>query len=149
MDLYLSSALPAAFLIGLAYVGWRDLTELRIPDHATAPLAVLGLVWIVVEPSASWVVHLAAAAIGGATFVLIGRAYLALKGQEGLGLGDAKLVTVGGLWLGPDLAMAIATGTGIAVIATGVLILAERRFGSDPIPLGFYLGIGFSLFSVL
>ena len=142
--------LMACFMLGLSYIAYRDWIDFRIPDHATIPLGALGLVWIALFRPEAWFFHAGAALVGGFIFWLIAALYKRLRGKDGLGLGDAKLVAVGGFWLGLDLAFAIALGTGIALGATLALIVLKLRGRGDPIPLGFYLAIGFivtSLFS--
>ena len=139
----LQHILLACFMLGLSNIAYQDWTEFRIPDHATLPLGGLGLVWIALYRPDDWLFHASAALVGGVSFWLIARIYLRARGRDGLGLGDAKLVVVGGLWLGLDLAWAIALGTGIALGATLLLLAFKLREYSDPIPLGFYLSIGF------
>lgn len=134
----------AAFLVGLVYIAYRDWREFRIPDHATLPLAVLGLVWIASYRSDVWLHHIAAALVGGLAFWLIAWAYKRMRRREGLGLGDVKLVAVGGLWLGLTLPLGVALGTAFALSATLGLMGAGMRSGRDAIPLGFYLALGFA-----
>ncbi len=80
------------------------------------------------------------AACGYTGFALLAWAYRRLRGREGLGLGDAKLLAAGGAWLGaallPDVLLA-AAGTAI--------LWALRRGPVDPaarVPFGPFLGAG-------
>lgn len=85
---------------GLLALAWTDARTMLLPDALTLPLLLLGLgatLWLTPEDIAD---HALAAAIGVSAFALISRAYQRLRGQPGLGLGDAKLLGVAGAWLG-------------------------------------------------
>jgi leader peptidase (prepilin peptidase)/N-methyltransferase len=84
-------------LICLAAV---DLAVFRLPDALTLPLLAAGLAVALVLPGRPILDHLGAAAGGWALLSLLARAYRRLRGAEGLGLGDAKLLGAAGAWLG-------------------------------------------------
>ena len=95
------AALAAAVLfwslIALAVI---DLETGFLPDAVTLPLIVVGLavnVWGLFVP---WQGALIGAVAGYAAFWLIAEAFYRLRGAEGLGLGDAKLLAALGAWLG-------------------------------------------------
>jgi leader peptidase (prepilin peptidase)/N-methyltransferase len=73
----------------------------------------------------------------------VGEAYARLRGREGLGLGDAKLLAVAGAWLGwraLPVVVVIACGAGLGWAA--VRLLMRGRTGlAEPIAFGAPLSV--------
>jgi len=124
----------------LLTLGWIDALCQRLPDILTLPLLVAGLSEaLLLEPDA--LTNRAIGAIAAyAGFRLIALVFRRLRGREGLGEGDAKLLAAGGAWVGawllPDVLVA---GAGTA------LLYAVRKFRLDPserIPFGPFLAAG-------
>ncbi len=98
-----------------------DMRSMVLADSLTLPLVAAGL-------AVSWALGtetLYDAAIGAAlgflSFALIGWLYRKLRGREGLGLGDAKLLAAAGAWL---------TWQALpSVVAWGVSFRRRRRAG--------------------
>ncbi len=89
-----------------ALFGWAllallalDLGHYWLPDRLTIPLLGLGLVFGLGSP----VERLLGALVGGGGFLLLALGYKRLRGREGLGLGDAKLMAALGSWLSPAM----------------------------------------------
>ena len=85
---------------GLLALAWIDLAAWRLPDALTLPLVVLGL-------AASWwldrdglLEHAVGCIAGGAGLWGFGALYRRVRGRDGLGLGDVKLLAAGGAWDG-------------------------------------------------
>jgi len=103
-----AASTPPGVVLALSLgLGWTLLTlaivdarALRLPDKLTLPLLVAGLAAALALPGAPFVDHLAGAAAGYGVLAAIGWGYWRLRGQEGLGLGDAKLLAAAGAWLG-------------------------------------------------
>jgi leader peptidase (prepilin peptidase)/N-methyltransferase len=86
--------------------------------------------------------HLIGAALGFVVFATIAFAYVRLRGFEGLGMGDAKLMAALGAWLGWQglpTALLFAAFTALAYVLARSL--AGRRV-TDPIPFGTFLALG-------
>ncbi|MXY16235.1 MAG: prepilin peptidase [Acidobacteria bacterium] len=154
-------AAPALFLLQYSVVGWQPLlgarlllcaaliilfvTDLRhrlLPDAVTLTGIGAGLAAaLVVEPA--WWDALLAAAAGGGLLLAVARAYFLLRGEEGLGMGDVKMLAMIGAFLGWQLtfvALLLATVLGSAVgIGMLALGLADRRY---PLPFGSFLAVG-------
>ncbi len=114
---------PAGFAGAL--LGWTllallvlDAEHFWLPDALTLPLLGAGLLLGAGEPAD----RLMGAAVGGGALLGLALAYRGLRGREGLGLGDVKLMAALGAWLslgllGPLLLLAALLGLGLALLA--------------------------------
>jgi leader peptidase (prepilin peptidase)/N-methyltransferase len=135
-------------------LGWSLLTlaandrrEFVLPDILTLPLIPSGLV-------VAWAIdpgllggHALGALAGFASLALIASAYRRLRGREGLGLGDAKLLAAAGAWLGWQGLPSVVL---IAAIAALALALATAFGGgklawTSRIAFGPHLALAFWL----
>lgn len=128
-------------LLALALIDWRTLI---LPDALTLPLLVagLGVAWLI-DPRAA-LEHLLGAGLGFALFASIAWAYARLRGREGLGLGDAKLLAAAGAWVswtGLPSVVLLAALAALAATLAGMLggAVAER---DRPIAFGPFLALG-------
>jgi leader peptidase (prepilin peptidase) / N-methyltransferase len=128
----------------LLTAGWIDLRTWLLPDVLILPLIVLGLVeawWL----APGYVVDRAAGALLG-YFMLWGIAWLyrRLRGRDGLGLGDAKLLAAAGAWVGAmGLSSVVLIGAVTALIAAGGLMASGMRLDRySALPFGPFLALG-------
>lgn len=87
--------------LGLLASAFIDLEHLYLPDPITFGGIALGLLTIPLRHETSWLDSL----IGGAVGFLVvwlpfDRLYRLIRGRVGMGLGDAKLVALAGVWFG-------------------------------------------------
>lgn len=128
-------------LLALAAIDWR---HQLLPDPLTALLIVAGLAVAYTLGGGALAHHAIGAAAGFAALALIRMAYSALRGREGLGLGDAKLAAAAGAWVswtGLASVVLIAALAALAVALVGALRGAELRPDSR-LPFGPYLALG-------
>lgn len=120
-----------------------DVTEFWLPDRLNLTLALAGLAAgaIGIEP------ELAERLIGGVggfgALWLIGFGYKRLRGREGLGGGDPKLLGAIGLWLGWRMLPAVlllAALTGLALVLVGMVRGRAAKL-DDRMPFGALLAI--------
>lgn len=129
----------------VAWIAVRDMRDFIIPDAPLISIAVLALALRVTSAGPSWPNEVTLALLdalfcGGAVFVLR-ETYFRLRGYDGIGFGDVKLVAAGGMLIGTiDMALAIlaASLTGISIIL-GALVLS-RRDAIERLPFGALLG---------
>ena len=122
---------------GLLALGWIDWEHMRLPDVLTLPLILLGLAttaWL--DPDAL-TDHAAAAALGYLAFRAIALAYRRLRGREGLGQGDAKLLAASGAWAGVALLPDIVLGAALLGLATAAAQALLRRDVRADVPVAF------------
>lgn len=131
-------ALLAWVLLALAIL---DARHFWLPDALTLPLVFAGLT---VGELATGVVlrdRIIGAAVGYGALLLIAVGYRRLRGRDGLGLGDAKLLGALGAWFGwhaLPFQLLVASFTGLLF----VLATARRGEGmsaSRRVPLGVFL----------
>lgn len=111
----------------LLALAWIDAEHFWLPDALTLPLVVagLGVTWWL-DPGAI-TDHAAAAALAYALLRGLMLAYRRWRGRDGLGQGDAKLLTAGGAWLGLAALPWVLFGGAVAGL---LLALAMRRSGT-------------------
>jgi leader peptidase (prepilin peptidase)/N-methyltransferase len=128
----------------LLALAWIDARHMILPDVLTLPLVLAGLVfaWFL-EPELI-AEHAIGAAAGWVLFWGISRLYRMLRGRDGLGEGDAKLMAGAGAWvswmgLGPVMLVGAATGL---VVAVGMHLRGKDLSGATAIPFGPPLAFG-------
>lgn len=84
-------------LLALAWIDWE---HMLLPDVLTWPLILAGLGATLLHDPAATPEHAAAAAAGYVAFRTIELAYRRLRGRDGLGQGDARLLAAAGAWVG-------------------------------------------------
>lgn len=131
-------------LPALAALSWIDLRTMRLPDPLTLPLVGVGIVQSWYFTGVLWHAIIGAAA-GYLFFVAIEKGYRALRGNDGLGRGDAKLLAAGGAWCGwVGLPWIVLIASSSGLLFAGALTLAGRRL-SGMMPFGPFLAFGIAL----
>jgi leader peptidase (prepilin peptidase)/N-methyltransferase len=132
---FLLSLCLAWGLLVLAIVDWFDF---RLPDLLTLPLIGGGLIAATLLPAESLLEHVGAAAAGYGSLWVIAWMYRRVRGQEGLGLGDAKLAAAAGAWLGfgplPSVLL-LGSVVGILWVVIAAVVHGRAEF-SKRIPFG-------------
>ncbi len=137
---FLLSLCLAWGLLVLVIIDWLDF---RLPDLITLPLIAGGLVAAALLPAEHVLDHTAAAAAGYAALWVIAWAYRRVRGQEGLGLGDAKLAAAAGAWLGPEplpSVLLLASMSGILWIVVAAIFRGRTEL-TQRIPFGVPLSL--------
>lgn len=122
------AGVTALFGWWLLLIALLDLEHQWLPDALTLPLIPLGLAaaWAGFGPP--WPERLAGAAIGWAALFLIAFLYRRLRGREGMGGGDPKLMGAIGAWTGAWYLPAVLLGAGLLGLAA---VLAMRMRGEE------------------
>jgi len=136
----LVAALFGCLMIALALI---DLEHFILPDRITLPGIALGLL---AQPLVGWVglrSALLGAAVGAGVILGMNAIWQALRGIQGFGLGDVKMLAMIGAFLGLSgvlvtlfLAALLGSLTGLALLFRGRIRLQSR------LPFGFFLSIG-------
>ena len=140
-----------AFAMMCVLLAFIDVAVRRLPDMLTGPLAAIGIVGL---GSTSYLARdmtpvfrgLIGAALAGGFFLAL--AWFRPDGK-GMGLGDAKLAAVLGLYLGwlgwKDLMLGFFAGTFVAALFAVALVATGRADRKSSIPYGPFLLLGAAL----
>ncbi|MGC8475125.1 MAG: prepilin peptidase [Acetobacteraceae bacterium] len=128
---------------GLLALGWTDLRRWVLPDALTLPLLLAGLAAAAALTPDRLGTDALGAAAGWGGFALIGTLYRRLRGREGLGGGDAKLLGAGGAWLGVAALPTVVLAAALAglVAALSLWRPGRRLSASTAIPFGPFLAL--------
>ncbi|HEX3675574.1 MAG TPA: A24 family peptidase [Rhizomicrobium sp.] len=127
-------------LLALAVIDWQ---RFLLPDALTAPLALFGLAAAWFLDRGAFLNHVIGCAAGFLVFAGITVLYRRLRGREGLGLGDAKLLGALGAWVSwQGLPSVIFIGAVTGLLFVLVQSLAGRRIeATTRIPFGTFLAL--------
>ncbi|KRA57825.1 hypothetical protein ASD79_16050 [Caulobacter sp. Root655] len=121
-------------VLGLALLSSAliDARTRRLPDLLTVLIAAAGatLAWTRAPTDLALGVVAAIAAFGLLQFVRL--AFRALRGHDGMGFGDVKLIVALCLWLGPAMAWAIVIAGLVGLAAIAVIRPRDRRAPFGP-----------------
>ncbi|MDO9712286.1 prepilin peptidase [Paracraurococcus lichenis] len=112
----------------LLALGWIDWERMLLPDLLTLPLIPAGLAVTLALAPQDLTAHALGAVLGYAAFRGLALLYRALRGREGLGEGDAKLLAVAGAWLGwPGLPDVVLLAALLGLALAGLQALRRGR----------------------
>ena len=128
----------------LIVISFIDLDSFLLPDIYTIPGALAAFACATFLLPLSWSDSLIGAAAGGGGFWLIQKSYKALKGIEGLGTGDIKLMLLLGALLGWQALPIMIFLSSISGLAVSVLYLLKKEANGlqTAIPFGPFLSLG-------
>lgn len=117
-----------------------DIQSFRLPDKLTFPLMGFGILegyFMGDIPS-----RLIGVAVGYLAFLAIEYGFKALRGKDGLGRGDAKLLAAGGAWCGwMGLPFIVLIASGFGLLAA-LLPSVRKSAENGRIPFGPFLALG-------
>jgi leader peptidase (prepilin peptidase)/N-methyltransferase len=135
------TAVLAWVLLFLAVV---DLRHLWLPDAVTLPLIPAGLAVVWLAQPERLLDHAVGAAAGFGLLAGVRWAHMRLRGEEGLGLGDAKLYAAAGAWVGWAGLPGVLLIAGVAGLAgIGLQRIVRGRPVERQMPFGPWLALGF------
>ena len=131
-------ALALVFCVVLAAVTVTDLERRIIPNRVVAAGAVAALALAAASDPASVPQRVLWAGAAGGMLLVV-----ALAAPRALGMGDAKLVAMMGLYLGSAVAPALLVGFGSGALAGGALVARHGRAARKrAIPFAPFLALG-------
>lgn len=149
----------SAILVVLIFTDWR---ERILPDVVNfTGLAFALMISFFVRPedgTAMWIANrmfdfpppapvisfadaVIGAAVGGGLLWLVGEGYFRLRGREGMGFGDVKMMLMAGAFLGlRRTILTILAGSLLGAILGAIFIVASRKGSNYELPFGTFLG---------
>jgi leader peptidase (prepilin peptidase)/N-methyltransferase len=126
-----------------------DLEHHLLPNVITLPGIVVGFAFsLITEPG--WLSSLTGILLGGGVLFAIAEAYFRLRHEEGLGMGDVKMLAMIGAFLGWKLTFVTLMMASFAgSIIGGLLIVAGRGGMKTALPFGTFLAMGAMLAAVV
>lgn len=130
-----------ATVIALAFI---DLDTTFLPDDLTLPLTWAGIV----AAALGWIPVSLADSVGGAvagylSLWFVFHAYRLIRGKEGMGAGDFKLLAALGAWMGWQAIPSIILLSSAVGAIVGIALIVFRQHDREvPIPFGPYLAGG-------
>ena len=137
--LFASRVVFGSMLIALFAI---DLEHHLLPNAITLPGVAAGFGFsIFAEPG--WLASLIGIVAGGGALFAIAEAYYRVRREEGLGMGDVKMLAMIGAFLGWKLALVTLMMASIAGSIVGLALIVTRRGGMKyALPFGTFLALG-------
>ncbi len=122
-----------------------DLEHQLLPNAITLPGIVVGFVFsFFTEPG--WLASLIGILVGGGILYATAEAYYRVRGEEGLGMGDVKMLAMVGAFLGWQLTfMTLMLASLAGSVIGGAMILFQRGGMKTALPFGTFLAVGAAL----
>ena len=136
------AAVRLAFASALIVLFMIDLRHQILPNAITLPGIAAGFAASWFLPP-GWVSSLIGIVAGGGILLAIAGAYYRVRGQEGLGMGDVKMLAMIGAFLGWPLTILTLVLASCAGSLAGVSLMASGRGGLQAaLPFGTFLALG-------
>jgi len=125
----------------LLALGWIDVRRWLLPDTLTLPLVIAGLAAAVAFDPEQLTDRALGAVLGYLSLRVVALLYRVLRGYEGLGHGDAKLLAASGAWVGVMALPQVVLGAAVSALLTAACLrLAGVRLGRrSALPFGPFL----------
>jgi leader peptidase (prepilin peptidase) / N-methyltransferase len=119
-----------------------DLEHHLLPNVITLPGILVGFAFSLFTVP-GWTASLIGIAFGGGVLYLIAEAYYRVRHEEGLGMGDVKMLAMIGAFVGWKLTLVTLMMASVAGSAIGLLMIATRRGDMKyALPFGTFLALG-------
>jgi leader peptidase (prepilin peptidase) / N-methyltransferase len=119
-----------------------DLEHHLLPNAITLPGLIAGFVFsLFTEPG--WLASLIGIVAGGGALFAVAEVYYRVRREEGLGMGDVKMLAMIGAFLGWKLALVTLMMASMAGSVVGLLLIVSRRGTMKyALPFGSFLALG-------
>jgi leader peptidase (prepilin peptidase)/N-methyltransferase len=127
------------FACALLVLALIDLRHRILPNPITLGGTVLGFLFSLVLPP-GWAASLIGLLIGGGVLFLVGEVYFRLRGIEGMGMGDVKMLAMIGAFLGWKAVLVTIVLASISGAIIGMIMMIGRKGDMQyALPFGTFL----------
>jgi leader peptidase (prepilin peptidase) / N-methyltransferase len=127
------------FACALLVLAFIDLEHRILPNPITLGGIVVGFLFSFLFPP-GWQASLIGILLGGGVLFVVGELYLRVRGIEGMGMGDVKMLGMIGAFLGWKAVIVTIMLASISGALVGViLLLAQKGDKQYPLPFGTFL----------
>ena len=119
-----------------------DLEHQLLPNAITLPGTAVGFLFSVfAEPG--WLASLIGILVGGGSLYGVALAYFYIRHEEGLGMGDVKMLAMIGAFLGWQLTLVTLMMASLSGTIIGLALIVSKRGGMKyALPFGTFLALG-------
>lgn len=145
-EVYMTFAFVLLYIVLCGCLCWHDWRTTLLPDRFTCPLLWGGLLFNTLLSPASLPDAVLGAVMGYGTFSIFYWLYRLMRGYEGLGYGDIKLLAALGAWHGWQSVSTIVLIASLSGLILGGLLFfrGADRNKKTPLPFGpFLVAAGF------
>jgi leader peptidase (prepilin peptidase)/N-methyltransferase len=140
LSLLFASRLVFAFALVVLFA--IDLRQRILPNVVTLPGIAVGFAFSLLAPP-GWFESLIGLLVGGVGLYLLAEGYYRIRGEEGMGMGDVKMLAMIGAFLGWKLMVLTLVLSSLAGALIGGLIIAWRKGDVKyALPFGTFLALG-------
>jgi leader peptidase (prepilin peptidase)/N-methyltransferase len=119
-----------------------DLEHHLLPNAITLPGIVVGFVFSVFT-APGWLASLIGIIVGGGVLFLVAEAYYRVRREEGLGMGDVKMLAMVGAFVGWQLTLLTLMLASFGGTIVGLALIVTKRGGMKyALPFGTFLALG-------
>jgi leader peptidase (prepilin peptidase)/N-methyltransferase len=139
----LTPLLPVRLLFGCAMIVLFaiDLEHQILPNEITLPGIAVGFVASVFLPP-GWTSSLIGLLVGGLFPFLIAELYARVRGREGMGMGDFKMLAMVGAFLGwPIVWLTLILSCVLGIVIGGGALMMSKRGLATRIPFGTFIAV--------
>ncbi|MDP2053519.1 MAG: prepilin peptidase [Acidobacteriota bacterium] len=137
--LLFSRLILVAILVALFGI---DLEHQILPNSITLPGIVIGLMFSAIAPP-GWQDALLGTLLGAGVLYGIAAAYYAVRREEGLGMGDVKMLAMIGAFLGWQAVLVTLVLSSFSGALIGMALIAAQRGGMKlALPFGTFMAVG-------
>ncbi len=134
------TAWGCAFCLLCLPLGLIDLEHQILPDKLTYPGMAAGLAFSLGGAGTPWRASLLGTLAGALIPLAVMAAYWLIRREEGMGLGDVKLLAMVGAFLGwQGMLLTLLAGAFLGTVIGGGFLLCSGRGRKTPLPFGTFL----------
>ncbi len=137
------AAVSSLLCAALVTVSFIDLEHQIIPDRISLPGIMLGLLLALPGWGPSLAERVVGTLLGGGILWAVAEFYARVRGREGMGGGDIKLLAMIGAFLGwKAVLLTLLVGSLSGSLVGGIRLLLDPSSHETPIPFGPFLALG-------